>query len=177
MATQTKKGISEAMRNSEFHQLFLKELKDIYWAEKHLVKALPKMSKAATSTKLAEAISNHLNETKEHVSRLEKVFELLEEKSQGVKCHAMEGLLEEAEEILEDSKSETAVRDAGIIIACQKVEHYEIASYGSLVEMAKKMKHDECAEILAQTLDDEKNADKLLNKLAKSEVNVKALDE
>ncbi|WP_026953482.1 ferritin-like domain-containing protein [Algoriphagus vanfongensis] len=177
MATQSKTGISEEMRNSEFHQLFLKELKDIFWAEKHLVKSLPKMSKAATSSKLADAISNHLNETKEHVSRLERVFELLDEKPQAIKCDAMEGLLEEAKDILEDSKVETSVRDAGIIIACQKVEHYEIASYGSLVEMAKKMNHEECADILAQTLDEEKNADKHLNKLAKSEINYKALKE
>lgn len=176
MTTQSNKGISEAMRNSEYHQLFLKELKDIYWAEKHLVKSLPKMSEAATSKKLVDAISSHLNETKEHVSRLERVFELLEEKSQAIKCEAMEGLLEEAKEILEDSKAETAVRDAGIIIACQKVEHYEIASYGSLVEMAQKMDHRECADILAETLEDEKKADELLNKLAKSEINVKALE-
>lgn len=177
MDTQRKKGISKEMKDSKFHQLFLTELKDIYWAEKHLVKALPKMMKAATSNKLAEAVADHLDETKTHVDRLEEVFELLDEKPQAVKCDAMEGLLKEADETVADSEEDTMVRDAGIIIACQKVEHYEIASYGSLVEMAKKMGHDEAADILAQTLNEEKKADELLNKIAKSEINVKALEE
>ena len=177
MDTQQKRRISKEMKDSKFHQLFLTELKDIYWAEKHLVKALPKMMKAATSSKLAEAIADHLDETKTHVDRLEEVFELLDEKAQAVKCDAMEGLLKEADETVADSEEDTMVRDAGIIIACQKVEHYEIASYGSLVEMAKKMGHKESADILAQTLNEEKKADELLSKMAKSEINVKALED
>ncbi|MCE7054665.1 ferritin-like domain-containing protein [Algoriphagus sp. AGSA1] len=168
---------SKQMKNSKFHKLFLQELKDIYWAEKQLVKALPKMKDASTSLKLSKAIGSHLEETEEHVNRLEKVFRLLDERAQAKKCEAMEGLLAEATTIVEDTKSDTMVRDAGIIIACQKVEHYEIASYGSLVELAKKMEHTECARVLAQTLEEEKKTDKKLTKLAESEINEKALQE
>lgn len=175
MATTAKP--SSEMKNSKFHQLFLKELKDIYWAEKHLVKALPKMSKAATSPKLADAIENHLKETVNQVQRLENVFELLGEKAQAKKCDAMEGLISEAEDILSDTKEDTMVRDAGIIIASQKVEHYEIASYGSLVALAKKMGHDEVAKLLEETLNEEKKTDQLLTKLADKEVNEKASQE
>lgn len=177
MDTRRDAGISKEMKNSKFHQLFLDELKDIYWAEKHLVTALPKMMRAATSNKLAEAIADHLDETKEHVARLEEVFELLDEMPQAVKCEAMAGLVKEGDQVVSDTEEDTMVRDAGIIIACQKVEHYEIASYGALVEMAKKMGHTDCADLLAQTLDEEKTADELLNKIAKSEINAKALKE
>jgi ferritin-like metal-binding protein YciE len=175
MATKEKQ--TSEMKESKFHQLFLNELKDIYWAEKHLVKALPKLSKGATSTKLAQALDNHLEETKNHVTRLESVFELLDEKAQAKKCDAMEGLVSEAEDILSDTKEDTMVRDAGIIIACQKVEHYEISSYGSLLELAKKMGHDEAAKLLDQTLSEEKKADQLLSKIAEKEVNDKASKE
>tara|TARA_R110002020_G_scaffold254617_1_gene468361 strand:- start:43373 stop:43906 length:534 start_codon:yes stop_codon:yes gene_type:complete len=177
MATKTQISPSKEMKNSKLHQLFLNELKDIYWAEKHLVKALPKMKRAATSSKLSQAISSHLEETENHVNRLEEVFALLDERPQAKKCKAMEGLLAEADTILEDTESDTRVRDAGIIIACQKVEHYEIASYGSLVVLAKKMEHTECAEKLAQTLDEEKNADKKLTKIAESDINEEASQE
>lgn len=175
MATTAKP--SSEMKKSKFHQLFLKELKDIYWAEKHLVKALPKMSKAATSPKLTEAIENHLKETENQVIRLESVFELLGEKAQAKKCDAMEGLVSEAEDILSDTKEDTMVRDAGIIIASQKVEHYEIASYGSLVALAKKMGHDEVSKLLEETLNEEKKTDQLLSKIAEKEVNEKASKE
>ncbi|WP_158857797.1 YciE/YciF ferroxidase family protein [Lunatibacter salilacus] len=174
MATTQKNGPSKKMKDSKFHQLFLHELKDIYWAEKNLLKALPKMAKGATSSKLAEALTNHVEETKNQVNRLEEVFELLDEKAKAEKCEAMEGLISEANDILEDTKSDTMVRDAGIIVACQKVEHYEIASYGSLVAMAKKMGHDEVAKILEQTLNEEKKADKLLTEMAESEINEEA---
>jgi ferritin-like metal-binding protein YciE len=176
-ASSTKAASSKDMKNSKFHELFLTELKDIYWAEKNLVKALPKMSKAATSTKLSKAIDNHLTETEDQVKRLEEVFELLGEKAQAKKCEAMAGLLEEATEILEDTDADTMVRDAGIIIACQKVEHYEIASYGSLVALAEKMGHNDVAKKLQETLDQEKNADVLLTELAVSEINDKAAEE
>jgi ferritin-like metal-binding protein YciE len=175
MATQAKQ--TSEMKESKFHQLFLTELKDIYWAEKHLVKALPKMSKGATSPKLKTALDNHLVETEDQISRLESVFELLDEKAQAKKCDAMDGLISEAEDILSDTKKDTMVRDAGIIVACQKVEHYEIASYGSLVELAKKMGHDEAAKLLEQTLNEEKKADQLLSKIAQTEVNDKASKE
>jgi ferritin-like metal-binding protein YciE len=173
MATKTKSSTQE----SKFQQLFVDEIKDIYWAEKHLVKALPKMSKGATSSKLAKAIEKHLEETKEHVNRLEEVFNILGKKPQAKKCDAMEGLIKEAESILEDTDADTMVRDAGIIIASQKVEHYEIASYGSLVAMAKKIGLEDAARILGKTLEEEKATDTNLTKLALSEINEEAVSE
>ena len=175
MATQTKS--KSAPKESKFKELFLDEIKDIYWAEKHLVKALPKMSKGATSTILADAIDKHLEETKEHVSRLEQVFELLGKKPQAKKCDAMEGLVKEAESILEDTDADTMVRDAGIIIASQKVEHYEIASYGSLVALATKMGLKEASTLLSATLEEEKKTDSNLTELALTEINEEAAAE
>lgn len=175
MATQTKS--KTAKKESKFKELFLEELKDILWAEKHLVKALPKMSKGATSSVLAAAIDKHLEETKEHVNRLEEVFKLMGEKAQAKKCDAMEGLVKEAESILEDTDADTMVRDAGIIIASQKVEHYEIASYGSLVALAKKMGMKDASAILTETLNEEKKTDTNLTKLALSEINEEAAAE
>ncbi len=172
MATQSK-----SMKDSKFHELFMHELKDIYWAETHLTKALSKISKAATSEKLASAIQKHKEETDNQIKRLEKVFESLGEKASGEKCQAMEGLLEEADEVVADTKKDSMVRDAGIIIACQKVEHYEIASYGSLVELAKKMGHNEAAKLLEETLKEEKKTDELLTKMAAQEINEKAAKE
>lgn len=163
--------------NDQFKELFIHELKDIYWAENHLVKALPKMSKSASSEKLSNAIDDHKKETENQIKRLEKVFDLIGEKATGKKCDAMAGLLEEAEEILDSTEKDSMVQDAGIIIACQKVEHYEIASYGSLVHLAKQMGNQECADILAETLEEEKNADELLTKIAETEVNQMASNE
>jgi ferritin-like metal-binding protein YciE len=120
-------------------ELFVEELKDIYWAEKHLVKALPKMAKASTSEELAGAFENHLAQTQEHVSRIEQVFEQLEMAARAKKCEAMEGLVMEAQQAIEDTDKGTATRDAALIISAQKVEHYEIASYGSLVQLAKPL--------------------------------------
>lgn len=171
MATQSKS------KESKFQKLFVDELKDIYWAEKHLVKALPKMIKGATSEKLSKAIEKHLEETKEQVKRIEDVFEILGMRAQGKKCEAMDGLVKEAESILEDTDADTLVRDAGIIIASQKVEHYEIASYGTLVAFAKKMGMNDIADILSQTLAEEKKTDVSLTKLAESEINEKAAAE
>ncbi|MBK6264083.1 ferritin-like domain-containing protein [Marivirga sp. S37H4] len=165
------------MKNSQFHELFVHELKDIYWAENHLAKELKKMSKSATSEKLSNAIEKHQEETENQIKRLEKVFEIIDVKASGKKCDAMEGLLEEAQEILKSTKEDTMVRDAGIIIACQKVEHYEIASYGSLVHLAKQMGSDECAKILSETLEEEKKTDALLTEIAESEVNEMAVKE
>lgn len=174
-ATATKK--SESMPQSKFHKLFLEELKDIYWAEKHLAKALPKMQKGATSEELATAIADHTEATKEHVSRLEQIFEILGERAVGKKCHAMEGLVEEGKEVLEDTDEDSMVRDAGIIIAAQKIEHYEIATYGSLYTLASKMGHDEVADLLEQTLNEEKETDSLLTNIAVSHVNEEAVAE
>lgn len=173
----TKSNSSKKMQDSKFHELFVHELKDIYWAEKHLAKALPKMAKGATSPELAEAIQTHLKETEGQIERLEKVFESIGAKAVGKKCEAMDGLVEEGKEILNDTDKDTSVRDAGIIIASQKIEHYEIASYGSLVALAKKMGHDEAAKLLEQTLEEEKKTDALLTQIAEEHVNESASDE
>ncbi|MEZ2441368.1 ferritin-like domain-containing protein [Chitinophaga sp. RCC_12] len=172
-----RKAGSEKMPESKFHELFLDELKDIYWAEKNLVKALPKMQKAATSEELSECIGNHLEETKEHVARLEQVFEILGKKPQAKKCEAMEGLIAEGQEVVADTDADTAVRDAGIIIASQKIEHYEISAYGSLRTLANVMGHSQVVKLLEQTLQEEKNADSLLTEVAETTVNEEAAAE
>jgi ferritin-like metal-binding protein YciE len=158
-------------------ELFTDEIRDIYWAEKHLTKALPRMQKAATTQALQEAFSNHLEQTMEHVARLEQVFELLEEKPRGKKCEAMEGLVEEAKSVIEDTENETATRDVALIIAAQKVEHYEIAAYGGLCQLAKTLGLEEVAEILGTTLGEEKETDLLLTDIAESQVNYQASEE
>src|SRR5690554_4796831 len=119
------------MKNSKFHKLFLDQLKDMYWAENHIVEALPKMEKAATSKELKQAFTDHLQETKNHVTRLKDVFNSLDEKAEGKECPAIKGIVKEGEEMIKETEGDTMVRDSGLIIAAQKVEHYEIASYGS----------------------------------------------
>lgn len=158
-------------------EFFIDEIKDIYWAEKHLVKTLPKMQKAATSQELANAIGEHLEVTKTHVSRLEEIFELLGEKAQAKKCDAMEGLAKEGESIIEDTEEGSATRDVGIILAAQKVEHYEIATYGGLTQLAKTLGLDDVAKILGQTLSEEKEADETLTDIAENDINYEAAEE
>ncbi|MEE6187801.1 Protein YciF [Mycovorax composti] len=179
MAPSRKKtaNLDADMKNSEFHQFFVDELKDIYWAEKHLTKALPKMQKASTSEELAAAFEKHQEETAVHVETLEKIFELLEEKPVAKKCEAMAGLTEEAEEIIADTESESFTRDAGLILAAQKVEHYEIATYGTLYAFAQQMGHTEVAELLHQTLENEKATDVALTEIAESFINEQAITE
>ena len=170
-------GSSAKSEETMLRELFIEELKDIYWAEKHLTKALPKMKKAATSEELAAAFEEHLAVTQEQVGRVEQVFELLEMTARAKKCEAMDGLVKEAQQIIEDLPKGSAVIDAGLIIAAQKVEHYEIAAYGSLVQLAKTMGENDIAEILQQTLDEEKEADQLLTELAVSGINISADNE
>ena len=148
-------------------------LKDLYWAEQALVKNLPKMAKNATSPKLKAAIEKHLGETKNQVSRLESAFKAMNEKPKAVKCDAMDGLLKEAESIMKETEP-GAVRDAAIIAASQKVEHYEIASYGTMATYAKLLGEKEVKNLLGETLTEEKTCDKDLTKLAVSEINIKA---
>jgi ferritin-like metal-binding protein YciE len=182
-ATKTGKGASNPtgktgkMENSEFHKFFVDELKDILWAEKHLVKALPKMKKAATSPELAAAFDKHTQETQVHIDTLEQVFALLGEKASAKKCDAMEGLLAEAESIIDDTDSGTLIRDAGLILAAQKVEHYEIATYGTLRTFAQNMGHTDVVELLQQTLDNEKATDVALTQVAESFINEQAAGE
>lgn len=158
-------------------EFFKDELKDIYWAEKHLTKALPKMRKAASSPELANAFAEHLEVTKVHVARLEEVFGLVDEKPRAKKCDAMEGLVKEGEGIIEDTDTGTATRDVGLILAAQKVEHYEIATYGGLTQLAKTLGLDDVAEILGQTLAEEKEADMMLTEIAENDINYEAAAE
>jgi ferritin-like metal-binding protein YciE len=158
-------------------ELFMDELKDIYWAEKHLTKALPKMQKAATSEELANAFETHKEQTMEQIVRLEEVFEMLEEKPRAIKCEGMEGLVKEGDKVVEDTPKGTSVRDAGLIISGQKIEHYEIAAYGSLVQLAKTMGRTDVADLLQMTLDEEKETDQLLTELAVSGININADNE
>lgn len=169
-----KKSDSPENVDSMLQEFFADELKDIYWAEKHLVKALPKMQKAATTEELQKAFADHLGQTREHVSRLEKVFEILGKKAQAKKCDAMEGLVKEGESIIEDTEDGTATRDVALIMAGQKVEHYEIATYGALTQLAHTLGYEEVADILGQTLDEEKKADSLLTQIAEHNVNYEA---
>ncbi len=163
--------------NSQLEKLFTDSLKDIYWAEKHLTKALPKMQKAATTDELKSAIEEHLTQTEGQITRLEQVFELCGKKAQAKKCDAMEGLIKEGESVVEETEDGSMTRDAGIIMAAQKVEHYEIATYGSLVQFAKTLGMDEAADLLEQTLDEEKGADEKLTQIAEGSVNKAAEQE
>jgi ferritin-like metal-binding protein YciE len=156
------------------NDLLLDELRDIYHAEKQLVKALPKMAKKAKSDKLRQAFEHHLEETKGQVDRLEQVFEKLDARSRGKRCEAMEGLVEEAQEMMEEITT-PEVLDAAMIAAAQKVEHYEIASYGSVHALAEALGHSEVAQLLEETLNEEKEADQKLNQIALSDVNKTAL--
>ena len=158
-------------------EFFEGEIKDIYWAEKHLTKALPKMKKAATSEELANAFGEHLEVTKTHVSRLEQVFELLGKKPQAKKCDAMEGIVKEGESIIEETAEGTATRDVGLILAGQKVEHYEIATYGGLAQLAKTLGLEDIAALLEQTLGEEKEADETLTGIAENDINYEAASE
>ena len=167
-------GTAAKSEETMLRELFIEELKDIYWAEKHLTKALPKMKKAATSEELAAAFDEHLAVTQEQVGRVEQVFEMLDMTARAKKCEAMDGLVKEAQQIIEDLPKGSAVIDAGLIIAAQKVEHYEIAAYGSLVQLAKTMGENDIADILQLTLDEEKEADQLLTELAVSGINISA---
>jgi ferritin-like metal-binding protein YciE len=167
-----KKG---AMKSSQLMQLFEDELKDIYWAEKALLVAIPKMIKNATSEELIAALTTHLAETENQVERVEQVFEAIGKKPEAVKCEAMAGLIKEAGEIMEECE-EGAMRDAGIISAGQKVEHYEIATYGTLRQFAETLGLTKAVKLLEETLAEEKAADVKLTEVAVAAINVEAAE-
>lgn len=171
LKTEEEYGVEE----SKLMKLFEDSLKDIYWAEKALAKALPKMSKKATSEELVDAIETHLTETEEQIQKVEQVFEIIGKKPVGKKCEAMAGLIKEAEEIMKETE-DGAMRDAGIIAAAQKVEHYEIASYGTLRTFAQILEMQDAVEILEEILDEEKAADEKLTEIAQS-INLQAVEE
>ena len=161
------------MKLNTLEDLFHHELKDLYSAENQLVKALPKMAKAATNEELKAGFTEHLEQTKGHVERLDEIADQLGIKLAGHKCKAMEGLVEEGTELIGED-AEDSVRDAGLIGAAQRVEHYEIAGYGTARALAKRLGHDDIAEILTQTLDEEAETDAKLTELAETAVNAEA---
>jgi ferritin-like metal-binding protein YciE len=162
--------------DNDLHELFLDELADVYNAEQQLTKALPRMAKAAESDELREAFESHLEETTRQAERLEEVVEKLGESLKRKTCAAMKGLVEEAQELMKEQKDSSAL-DAALIAAAQKVEHYEIASYGTLCAWAKQMGHDEALELLEETLEEEKAADENLTTIAESIANARAESE
>ena len=162
------------MKMKTIRDLYIEELKDLYNAENQLLKALPKMAKAASNPDLVQAFEDHLAETQNQVERLTQVFEGLGVSPKGKKCKAMEGLIEEAKEILEEDALEE-VRDAALIAAAQRVEHYEMAGYGCVRTYATLLGETEAAELLQETLDEEGNADKKLTDLAESVINIEAV--
>jgi ferritin-like metal-binding protein YciE len=173
----TTKKMPGKATDSRLTEFLHDEIKDIYWAEKHIVTALPKMKKAATSQELKDAFEDHLEVSRTHVERLEKVFSLLGAKPQAKKCEAMEGILKEGDSIVEDTEEGTATRDAGLILAAQKVEHYEIATYGGLRQIATTLGLDDVAALLQDTLAEEKEADSTLTEVAEQHINYDAAEE
>jgi ferritin-like metal-binding protein YciE len=155
--------------------LYVEELRDLYNAESQLVKALPKMARGAQTTDLRKAFEEHLRQTKGHVDRLEQIFDALDKSPKGKRCVGMEGLIEEGGEIM-DKEGEDTVIDAGLIVSAQKVEHYEMAGYGSVCAFAKLLGESEALNLLMQTLDEEKQADEKLSQIAESTVNVEAAE-
>jgi len=163
--------------NSLLEKFFTDQLKDIYYAEQKITQSLPKMREAATTDELKNAFEEHLHQTERHVQRLEKVFQLLKKQPEGKKCEAIEGITKEAEEIIRETEQGTMTRDAALIVAAQKVEHYEIASYGGLVQLAITMGLENAADILDKTLMEEEDTDQLLTDIAENDINLGAEQE
>jgi ferritin-like metal-binding protein YciE len=161
------------MKLASLEDLFVSELQDLYSAESQIIKALPKVVKTATSSELQECLEKHLDETREQVKRLDQIFEKMGRSSKGKKCKGMEGLLEEGKELMNED-AEKKVLDAGLIAAAQRVEHYEIAAYGSARTFAETLGHDEVVTLLEQTLEEEKQADRKLSEVATTVVNERA---
>jgi len=170
-ASNPKRNTFMKMKNLE--DLLYDQVRDLYDAEKQLVKALPKMAEAASLSELKKAFEDHLKQTQGHVTRLEEVFKHLNQSARAKTCAAMKGLIEEGEEII-GAKAEPEVRDAGLIAAAQKVEHYEIAGYGTLSTWADQLSLTEVKRLLGQTLQEEKQADQLLTQLAEQQVNLQS---
>ena len=155
-------------------EMILHFMQDVYYAERQIMKALPKMAKAAQNPELKAAFMHHREETQGQIERLQQAFEAMGKRAKGVTCEAINGLIEECEELLEEAKEPSAVRDAGLVACAQAVEHYEMARYGSLIAWAKVQGMTEVASLLQQTLDQEKNTDMLLNKMANGTLNQQA---
>jgi len=165
------------MNNSPLHKFFVSALKDIYYAENAIIEALGKMQEAATTEELKEAFEDHQLQTQKHVSRLEKVFKLINETPEKKECKAIKGIIEEGEEIIKSTEDGSMTRDAALIIAAQKVEHYEIATYGGLAQLAITMGHDKAADLLEKTLQEEEDTDYDLTEIAETYINFDAEQE
>lgn len=174
---KTNQPVTPVNENSALQTLFYEQLQDIYWAEKDLVKNLKKLAGAATSEELKTVFESHRTETEGQVKRLEEVFVAVGEKAKAKKCVAMAGLAEEADELIKDTEKGSMVRDVALIAGAQKVEHYEIASYGTLAALAGILGHKEAQKLLSQTLEEEKKADTVLSGIAEGFVNASSLQE
>jgi len=176
------RGQSRSARNapheftgeSHLEKFFLDQLKDIYYAENKITQSLPKMAEAATTGELRDAFEDHLHQTQRHIKRLEKAFESIGQKAEGKKCEAIEGIAREVENIIDETEQGTLTRDAALIIAAQKVEHYEIATYGGLVQLAITMNLHDAADLLDKTLVEEEDTDARLTEIAENEINLRA---
>jgi ferritin-like metal-binding protein YciE len=166
--------MNDAMIDSKLQEFFVDQLQDIYWAEKKLVKTLPKLEDAATSDQLKNAFRNHLEQTRRHVERIEEVFNMIGEEVKSTKCYAMAGIVDEGSDIMDETDEGSAQRDVGLIFAGQKAEHYEIATYGGLIQLAKTLGYNDAANLMGQTLDEEKEADRLLTEIAENNINYEA---
>jgi ferritin-like metal-binding protein YciE len=171
MTPETRYGTAT---NSKLQEFFVEQLQDLYWAEKKLVKTLPKLEEAATSLQLKDAFRNHYEQTLQHVTRLENVFNMIGEEANATKCHAMAGIVAEGSDIIDDTYEGSAQRDVGLIFAGQKAEHYEIATYGGLVQLARTLGYNEAATEMGKTLQEEKEVDLLLTQIAEKHVNYEA---
>ena len=172
-----KNTVSDSEDSTMLEEFMLDSIKDIYWAEKHLTKTLPKLVKAATSPELKKAFEDHLAVTQQQAIRLEQVFEILGKKPQAKKCDAMDGITKEAQSIIEETKAGTKTRDVALIMAGQKVEHYEISTYGGLVQISKILGKNDIADLLSQTLQEEKDADQMMTGIAENNINMQAKEE
>lgn len=173
--TKKKGSLQQGSESPSFLQkFFIDQLKDMYYAEQELLKALPEVKDAATTEELEDAIEEHMKQTERHVKRLEKVFHMIGQKPEGKKCEAMDGLLRECRNIIRETEEHTMTRDAALIIAAQKIEHYEIASYGGLVALAVTLGVERAADILDKTLAEEEDTDQILTDIAETYINVEA---
>jgi ferritin-like metal-binding protein YciE len=179
MVTQNNKseGNGAQPKESMLARFFTDQLKDIYYAEQQLLKALEEMKQAATTEELEDAFDNHRRQTERHIKRLEKIFIMLNKKPEGKKCEAMDSLIKEGQTIIKETKQGTMTRDAALIIGAQKIEHYEIASYGGLVQLAYTLKKNQAAGLLEKTLQEEEQTDQLLTDIAEQYINIEAEEE
>ena len=177
MATEIITVAADSAVHSKLREFFVDQLQDILWAEKKLVKTLEKMKDAATTIRLKESFNDHLKETKQHVERLNEIFALISETADDKKCKAMAGIVDEGEDIIDDTDKGTAQRDVGLIFAAQKAEHYEIATYGGLATLARTLGYNQVADILEKTLMEEKQADEMLTYIAENGINYAASQE